>query len=347
MFLISTGSYLPGSSVSNEMLSDYFGNSVHLIADYFGIKSRHMAVDYKTGQDSGEYTSDFCTKAALDAVSKVPNFDLKDVDLVITSSSTPDYVLPSLSSLVQEKLGLPNAFPIDIRGGCSGSLQALLIAELFIKTGKAKNALVIGGECCSTIYYDFLFKQRKSYNAKDLINTLIFGDGASAFLVGGEQLSPDNFEIETTVSESVLPDQVPGFIFSYGGAKEKILGQDDISLSQIFRHYPKEIERNLPRVIRAMQENLRKTGYQRDDFKYIVGPQANKRLIDDMNLLLKEHKADYFYYGDVIGNIPGGALFLAFDRLVNTNQVSPGDRVLIMGMESPKWLYGYCVLKKG
>jgi len=346
MYLLSTGSYLPGQCISNEMLAEYFGSSVHLIADYFGVKSRHMAVDYKTGKDLGEYTSDFGAKAAMDALSKVPEIDIDQVDLIVAASSTPDYTLPSLSSLIQEKLGIKNAIPIDIRGGCSAAMQAILIAELFIKTGKSKTALVIGGECCSTIYYDFLFKQRKSYNAKDLLNTLIFGDGAGAFLVGSEPPKRGGFEIETVNLGSVLPDQSPGFIFSLGGCKEKILGAESIHLSELFQHIPKKIEINLPIVIRAMQHDLKRRNYGAQDFKQIVGPQANKRLIDDMNSLLKEHKAEYFYNGDITGNIPGGALLLAFDRLQQKSPTLSGDKVLIMGMESPKWLYGYSVLRR-
>lgn len=346
MYLLSTGAYLPGQCVTNDMLVEYFGSSVNLIADYFGVKSRYMAVDYQTGKDLGEYTSDFGAKAALEAISKVPHFNLNQVGLIISASSTPDYTLPSLSSLIQEKLDLQHAIPIDIRGGCSGAIQALLTAELFIQSGRVNYALVIGGECCSTIYYDFLFKQRQSYNAKDLLNTLIFGDGAAAFLVGASAPNHEGFEIECVTSGSVLHTQSPGFVFSLGGSKEKILGVESIALSELFRHFPKQIDAHLPQVIRAMQDDLHRHGYGPKDFKTIIGPQANKRLIDTMNGLLQQHKADYFYYGDITGNIPGGALFLTFDHAQKLNPADSGDKVLMMGMESPKWLYGYCILRK-
>ncbi len=345
-YIVSTGSYLPGQEpVTNKMLADIFGESMNLAGDYFGVTSRNFAVDYRTGENiRNEYNSDFCYKAVKEALRKV-QMSPKKIGLLITATNTPDYALPQMSALIQEKIGFKNLIAFDLRGGCSAPLQAIFIAENFIKNGLVDNAIVVGSEDFSGTYYHFLLKNKSNYLVKDLMSSLIFGDGAAAVVVSKNKIGDHPLEIEDIVSQSSFVDWPSGFIVSLSGSKIRHLGNADISLGQMMKHFPKEIETYLPQVTKTVFERIySEKNYKPEDFKHIVGPQANPRLVDYLNK--KFNIMNYFYNGNVTGNIPGGALLLALDKLLQEHHLVPKDKILILGVESSKWLYGYCTLNK-
>lgn len=345
-YIIATGSYLPGEKpVTNEMLSEIFGESINLVGDYFGVMSRSFVVDYRSGENmSNENNSDFCYKAVQEAFWKT-QIKTKDIGLLITATNTPDYSLPQTSALVQEKIGLKDVITLDLRGGCSAPLQGILIAENFIKNGLVENAIVVGSECFSTIYYPNLLKEKENFLAKDLMNSLIFGDGAAAVIVGKNKIGDAALEIEEISSQSSFSQWPSGFVVALAGSKVKHFGETGLSLGKLLKHFPKEIESRLPKVTEAALRRVQsKKGYGIQDFKYIVGPQANKRLVDSLNRAFKN--TNYFYYGDRTGNIPGGALLLALDKLLKDRPLKEKDKILVLGVESSKWIHGYCLLNK-
>ena len=345
-YITGTGSYLPGEKpVTNEMLSEIFGESINLIGDYFGVLSRYFAVDYRTGENiNNENNSDFCFKAVKEALEK-SQIKTKDIGLLITSTNTPDYSLPQTSALIQEKIGLKDVITLDLRGGCSAPLQGIMVAESFIKSGMAENAVVVGSECFSTIYYPSLLQNRENFLAKDLMNSLIFGDGAAAVVVSKNKIGNAALEIEEVFSQSSFAEWPSGFVVALAGSKVRHFGEAELSLGKLLKHFPKEIESRLPKATQAVFKKIQsEKGYEIKDFQYIIGPQANKRLVDFLNRTFKN--TNYFYYGDLTGNIPGGALLLALDKLLKDCPVKEKDKILVIGVESSKWIYGYCLLNK-
>jgi 3-oxoacyl-[acyl-carrier-protein] synthase III len=57
--------------------------------------------------------SDMCAAAVKSALAMAGRSH-EDVDMLVTGTVTPDYTLPSLACVVQEKIGLPNAVCYDI-----------------------------------------------------------------------------------------------------------------------------------------------------------------------------------------------------------------------------------------
>lgn len=345
MIVSSSGSYLPGEVVTNDQLAEVFGDGVYKMGEYFGVHGRHFTVDYRTGENCHGYNSDFGVAAVGDAIRKIPNFNVQSIDLIVTASTTPDDNLPTLSSTIQDKLGILDAIPIDIRGGCSGPIQALLVAKLFLDAGLAKTAVVIGGECCSPLFYQYLLKNRSTAGVKDIMNSLIFGDGAGAMILESRESKANDFQCIVADFQSTMASLDPGFIFALGGTKTPVLGKNP-PISTLFRHASKQIERYLPELIQKTQSAIHAQGYTIHDFSHVIGPQANHRLVRDMNALLKDH-GEYYYLGDKIGNVPSGALVIAFDHMVSTQNIAQDAKILLMGMETPKWMYGYCIFQRG
>ena len=93
------------------------------------------------------------------------------MDLIIVASSTPDYLLPSVASQVQDMLGAKcGAFTLV--AGCSGWVYGLVTASQFIQSGGYDRILVIGAEIIS-FALDFT----------DRTTCVLFGDAAAASVV--------------------------------------------------------------------------------------------------------------------------------------------------------------------
>lgn len=137
------GHYLPQRTLTNEELSKTVETSDEWIRERTGISQRHIAAE-------GEYTSDLGVAAAKEAI-KNAGMTSEDIDLIVLATTTPDYTFPSTATIIQEKLGIQHGAAFDIQAVCSGFIYALNVADALLKTGGAKNALVIGAETFSRI----------------------------------------------------------------------------------------------------------------------------------------------------------------------------------------------------
>ena len=166
--IISTGSYLPEKRLTNFDFEQMLDTSNSWIVERSGIESRRVA-----GAD--ELASDLGYKAAYSALKRA-NLEPNDVDLIIVATTTPDMIFPSTACIVQSKLGVKDCIAFDVQAVCSGFVYGLNIADLFIKSGQAKTALVIGSEVYSRIL---------DYN--DRGTCVLFGDGAGAAIVANSK----------------------------------------------------------------------------------------------------------------------------------------------------------------
>ncbi|MGH8457056.1 MAG: beta-ketoacyl-ACP synthase 3, partial [Stenotrophobium sp.] len=162
--IIGTGSYLPERVVSNRDLALRIETSDEWIVSRTGIESRHVAAD-------GEMTSDLALHAARRAM-ETANVGSGDIDLIIVATTTPDMIFPSTACLLQAKLGVKQGAAFDVQAVCTGFMYALATADLFVKSGQYRCALVIGAE---------VFSRLLDWN--DRRTCVLFGDGAGAVVL--------------------------------------------------------------------------------------------------------------------------------------------------------------------
>lgn len=163
--ITGTGSYLPGSPVSNDdLVARGIETSDEWIAERTGIRRRHFAADDEKSSDLALHA---CRKA-LEAAGR----PAQDIDLIIVATSTPDQVFPSTACLLQNRLENRTAVAFDVQAVCAGFVYALTIAEKFIRSGSHKCALVVGAEVFSRIL-----------NWDDRGTCVLFGDGAGAVVL--------------------------------------------------------------------------------------------------------------------------------------------------------------------
>ena len=96
--IIGLGSYLPEKILTNDDLSKMVDTSDEWITERSGIKQRHIADPAK------DRCSTMVVKAAKQAV-EAAGIDPQDIDLIVTASTTPDLIFPTMSTTIQEAVG--------------------------------------------------------------------------------------------------------------------------------------------------------------------------------------------------------------------------------------------------
>lgn len=165
--ILSTGSYVPDRVVTNAEVDALIGESTsEWLLQNVGIRERRwMATE--------QNTSDLVVEAARVALQRA-GITPEDLDLLIVSTDTPDYLSPSTSAVVQHKLGATKAGCYDVNSACAGWVTALDQGARFLLTEPAARYVLVAGGYGMSRFLDF--KDKKTAN--------LFADGAGAAVLG-------------------------------------------------------------------------------------------------------------------------------------------------------------------
>ncbi|ODS33707.1 MAG: 3-oxoacyl-(acyl carrier protein) synthase III [Candidatus Scalindua rubra] len=306
--ITGVGSFLPEKILTNDDLVKMLNTTDEWITKRTGIKERRIV-------ENGAATSDLAIEAslrALDDAKVLPS----EVDLIITSTITPDCLFPSTSCFIQEKIGASNAGAFDILAACAGFVYALSIAENFVISGAMNTVLVVGSECLSKIT-----------DYTDRSTCILFGDGAGAAVV---QRSNGKREIITTHLGSD-GSQADLLMLPAGGSKLPASHKTIESRSHYIQLKGKEIFKlavnNMVDVIRkTVSENNMKI----EDIDLIIPHQSNVRIIEAAMEKLKQPKEKAFINIDRYGNTSSASIPIAIDEIDKGKVLKPGDTVLLV-----------------
>ena len=184
--LIGTGHFVPGSPVPNDRLSKVMDTSDDWIYQRSGIRQRHFAGE-------GQSASDFAFEASKRAI-EAAGIAAKDVDYIIFSTMTPDYIFPGSGAVLGAKLGIPGVPALDIRQQCAAMIYSLQLVDGLIKAGIAKTILVVGAEAHAGFMpwddWDIVdgtsdreaTPEAKAKNNEHRALAVLFGDGSGAMI---------------------------------------------------------------------------------------------------------------------------------------------------------------------
>lgn len=337
-FIVGLGSYLPGEPVTNAAIAERLPHVPVLdLMRYFGVEQRHFVVAPDTGarleKDLG--TAEMALRAARAAIADA-ELRSEDIDLIITTTATPDVIMPPLARQLQRRLGIERAQLCDLRGGCAAAIQGLILAQTMIRSGRATMALICGAECMSPYYYAERLLENASPNSSDMINGLIFADGASAMVIADRKALRGRkraIEIGYCNAVSTHPHEQEGLL----------IGPDEKKLIPVqTTHNHKVISRLLPEIVsNAVTDLVQNGGRNAEDYGTIIVPQANQSL---MSMIVPELVMGLdglmYYIGDRTANIPGAAMVMALDFAVHSGRiVTGGQPVGVVAAETASWTY--------
>jgi len=307
MSLISTGSYAPKFSLSNDHLTTLVDTSSEWIEKRTGIKKRNIS--------AGENTSDLAYEAGKQAIEN-SNVSLEDIDLVLVATITPDHFTPSTASMVQGKLGIKNAVAFDISAGCTGFVYALGIASSMIKNGIANNALVIGSEVLS-----------KVLDYTDRNTCVIFGDGAGALVLTkdlNDKIKDIYLQGEYDTAHNIQIQSV-----SVNNAMHT--AQDVSTLPKLSMNGGEVYKFALGALSELIEVILERNNLTNDDIKYIVPHQANFRIIETVAKKLGIDINKFYMNIENYGNTSSASIPIALAEMNSLGLLKKGDKIIIAG----------------
>src|SRR6478752_1261566 len=163
--ILGIGRSLPEKIVTNHDLEKIVDTNDEWIRTRTGIEERRIAED---GMD----TSNMAYEAAVEAL-KHADIKAEEIDMILVATVTPDQPFPSISCVIQERLGAKKAAAMDISAACAGFMYGMVTAKQFIESGAYKHVLIVGVE-----------KLSKITDWKERNTAVLFGDGAGAVVMG-------------------------------------------------------------------------------------------------------------------------------------------------------------------
>lgn len=310
--IIATGSYVPERVVPNSFFNEILGEDVDTwLQTNLTIKERRWMVD-------GQTTSDLCVEAAKNALS-MAGLKPEDINLLIISTDTPDFISPSTASVVQHKIGLKNAATFDINTACSGFVVAAETAAKFIKSDENyKYALIIGA-----------YGMSRFLNLKDKKTCTLFADGAGAAI-----LTATNEANEGHISSDLqTKGEYCGHMGIYGGAAanpatHEVINRGEHQL-QFVHKFPKELN---PIMWTKMIETVAERGnFKVSEIKQAFMTQININQIwetmDNLKLPRETAPTIMTYFGYT----GSAAIGMALDKSVRDGKLKKGDIFVLMG----------------
>jgi 3-oxoacyl-[acyl-carrier-protein] synthase-3 len=303
------GKHLPERVLTNSDLEKMVDTSDEWIRTRTGIRERRIAAP-------GETCSTMSLAAARKAL-EVAKLSPSDVELIVVATSSPDYWVPSVASMIQDQLGATDVPAFSLSAGCTGWVYALVTACQFIQTGAYRNALVIGTEHLS-IGVDWT----------DRNTCVLFGDGSGAVVLEASDQPTGMLSFELgSKGEDYDALILPGC----AGANPP--GHDVINKRL---HYLKMDGRRVFRfATRVMADSVAKvvrdSGLTIDDISLIIPHQANDRIIEMARRKLRVPPEKMMLNIDRYGNTSAASIPLALVDAIEEGRVKPGDHLVFVG----------------
>ncbi len=317
--IIGTGHYLPEKIVTNFDIMKMMETTDEFIVSRTGVRTRHHA-------EPEVSATDLAVKACRAAVADA-GLEMKDIDLLVMNTITPDHADPGSGFFLQGKLGLAGVPVYDIKDQCAGLIYGMALADGFIKTGKYKHVLIACAEVLSK-------RIDGSYDGRNI--AILLGDGAGAVVVGPSD-DDDKGILYTNLGADgsgakALYTAAPGT----GLKRADCINKDDIDSGRIhFRMDGKAVfEGGVAMMSKAIGDAFEANGISFDDLDMLIPHQANLRMLEAIVENVNAPQDKVFTNVDKLGNMASACLPVALDQARKTGKVKDGDLVLLVAFGS-------------
>lgn len=302
--LTGFGKAFPDRIVSNDDLSKLVDTNDEWIIQRTGIKERRMG-------DSG--ASELATQAAKMALDHA-NLTPEDIDLIICSTVSPDFITPSVACMVQKKLGISDrpVMAMDLNAACTGFIFSLKTAAALL-AGFHKRALVIGTETLSRVL-----------NFSDRSTCILFGDGAGAVVLENTPTDKEMYFYTNCKGEE-------SFLNIKGFESNPELKTKEIKTGCVEMHGNEVFKFALRANEDAVSHVLEESGYRINDIDLIIPHQANFRIIEAMAKRMHLPLDKFFINLDKYGNTSSASIGSALCEANEAGLIKEGDKLLLVG----------------
>jgi 3-oxoacyl-[acyl-carrier-protein] synthase-3 len=305
--ITATGSYVPDRVVTNDELSERLGEDIDdFVSNVLGIRERRFCAEDESTADLAEAAG----RQALETAGVAP----EEVDLLIVSTDTPEYVTPATSAVVQHRLGLEEAGVFDLNSACAGFVTALDVAAKYLRADERYRKILVVAAYAMSKYLDL----------DDKKTATIFADGAGAVLV--EPAGRPG----VLASELRADGSYAGYMGVYaGGTAEpvdrEVLEEGVRNHVRFVHKYPPEVnEEGWPDIVRQL---LDRVGRSTRDVDLYLFTQVNRSTIQAVMERLGEPMEKAHTVMGEWGYTGSACIAMALDDAVRKDRLSEGDLV--------------------
>lgn len=310
--ILGMGSYVPEQKLTNDDFTRFVETNDEWIRTRTGIVERRMAGWEPTWYMGKEAAAKAIVKAGIDPA---------EIGLIISTSVTPDFLTPSMASIIQHKIGAVSAAAFDLNAACSGFVYALDTARRFLETDDSlKYVVVVANEALSR-FTDF----------EDRSTCVLFGDGAAAAVV----------EKSDKLYSSYLASEGSGanllFAKSLNVAPEIAVESDfddgfpEMPLNKLYQNGKEVYKFAVNALPTAFGRAAEKAGVTKDDIDFFVPHQANVRIIETAAKKLGVTMDKFVVTLDHFGNTSSSSIPLALDEAIEKGIITKGMKIALIG----------------
>lgn len=305
------GSAFPKRKLTNADIAKMVETNDEWIKERTGISERRIV---ERGNPD-EFSSALGYRASLAAL-EMAGKTAKDIDAILFATCTPETLVPSTACWLQQRLGAPQAWGVDLNAACSGFVFGLHHAKAFIESGSAKTVLVVGVDVTSP-FVDWT----------DRVSCILFGDGAGAAVV--EACPPDSKSRIYSTHLGTDGSQWEVFHTPAGGSAMEVthdvIDRKDHKMKMKGKEIFKIAVKTLAEfAVMAVESN----GYKLSDVDWVVPHQANMRIIEAVAKRLDLPMEKVLINIDRFGNTSAATVPTAFDEAVRDGRIKKGQLIL-------------------
>lgn len=303
--IVGIASSLPALSVENNRFEGFLDTSDEWIRTRTGIVSRRICTQ--------ETAISLARDSAAGALA-MAGMEAREVDLIIVSTITPDYVTPSVACIIQKMLGAERAAAFDLSAGCTGFVYAATVADKFIRSGTCRNALVVSVDVLSRVI-----------DWSDRTTCVIFGDGsAAAALRAGERGIETAYLRSDGDLEGAL--RIPGNpIVNPWHEAEPCRQTLKMDGHKVFLFAVNQMTDGLERLSQTLPL---------DRIDWFFPHQANVRIIDLVSRNMDIPREKFYMNIERFGNTSSASIPIALAEAAGKGMLRDGDRVALVAFGS-------------
>lgn len=314
------GMYLPEKTYTSEEIEERAGFSRlglknGLVRMVTGCDIRHYCAE-------DEWCSDLAAKAAEEAV-KDAGMQISDIDALIFGAITRDFSEPATANRVAYLLGMEKCFVFDIFNACNALIGAIDLADSLIRTGKAKNVLVVCGEALSRwTKFDYTDKEELLKRAPVALSV---GDAGGAFVVS-ETSDDDESGILLTKFRTYANLWESGVIWGGGVVYPKSADKLFVpgTVNDLTRNHAEAVKDVIPEALRA-------TNWKVDDVDCFLVTQIADWVLRNIKQTLNARDDQFISIIKETGNCGACNIALAAAYAKQSGKIKKGDKLCLMG----------------
>ena len=304
--ITGVASYLPEDKLTNEDLTKMVDTSDEWIYTRVGIKERRIL----KGETRG---SSYMGAKALDALLEKTGTTTDEVEVIICTTSAPDYRFPATAAVIADRCGVKNCFAYDIQAACTGFLVALQVGKAYINSGLYKKVVIVSAE-----------KMTSLVNYKDRTTCPLFGDAAVAVLV---EPTEENVGVIDGVFH-VNGEGLPHLVMKAGGSANPA----SVENVQADEHYVYQEGRAVYKhavtdMYESSKEIMARNGLTVDTIDWFIPHQANLRIIEAVGSRLGIANEKVLVNIQHYGNTSAASIPLCIDEY--KGRLKKGDKIVL------------------